>query len=168
PRARFRRCLSDRTASDRDRLVPGLDATPRERARRIRGSAGRGAGVCRVTGTLSAMAIATSEFRHVGRPRPRADAPERVTGRTRFPTDLAPAGALHARFVRSPYASARIVSIDGSAALKIPGVVAVLSARDLPVVDPRASSDSREIVLAFDRVVHVGHPVAAVVAETEA
>jgi CO/xanthine dehydrogenase Mo-binding subunit len=116
------------------------------------------------------VAITTDRdsLRVVGRPQRRVDAPERVRGQTRYTNDLAPAGALHARFVRSPYASARLVSVDATEALRVPGVVAVLSAKDLPLVDPRAASDAREIVLAFDRVVHVGQPVAAVVAETEA
>jgi CO/xanthine dehydrogenase Mo-binding subunit len=113
------------------------------------------------TGTVDTL-------RHVGRPQRRADAPERLTGRTRFANDLAPAGALVARFVRSPYASARITSVDKTQAEKVPGVVAVLTAGDLPLVDPRASSEAREIILAFDRVVYVGHPVVAVVAETDA
>ena len=117
------------------------------------------------------MAVATpaqTPLRHVGRPQRRQDAPERLTGRTRFANDLAPAGALHARFVRSPYASARIVSIDSSAATQVPGVVAVLTARDLPLVNAEASAESREIILAHSRVTYVGHPVVAVVAETEA
>jgi CO/xanthine dehydrogenase Mo-binding subunit len=107
-------------------------------------------------------------FRHVGHPRRRADAPERLTGRTRFTQDLAPADALHVRFVRSPYASAKIVSVDKTAALAIPGVVAVLTARDLPLVDVESAVAAREIIMAFDRAVHVGHPIVAVLAETEA
>src|SRR5713226_9532130 len=107
-------------------------------------------------------------FRHIGHPRRRADAPERLTGRTRFTQDLAPADALHVRFVRSPYASAKIVSVDKTAALLSPGVVAVLNARDLPLVDLEGAVAAREIVLAHDRAVHVGQPIVAVVAETEA
>src|SRR5713226_1622254 len=107
-------------------------------------------------------------FRHIGHPRRRADAPERLTGRTRFTQDLAPADALHVHFVRSPYASAKIVSVDKKAALAIHGVVAVLTARDLPLVDVEGAVAAREIVMAFDRVVHVGQPVVAVLAETEA
>ena len=49
-----------------------------------------------------------------------------------------------------------------------PGVVAVLTARDLPVADIKAAVDGRVILLALDRVLHVGQPVAAVLAETEA
>src|SRR5438552_6079605 len=109
-----------------------------------------------------------NSFRHIGRPQRRADAPERLTGRTRFTQDLALADALHVHFVRSPYAAARIVSVDKQAALAIPGVVAVLTVHDLPLVDAESAVLAREIVMAFDRVVHVGQPVVAVLAETEA
>jgi hypothetical protein len=75
---------------------------------------------------------------------------------------------LHARFVPSPYAAARLVSIDATEALRLPGVVAVLTARDLPVANIKAAVDSRVILLALDNVLHVGQPVAVVLAETEA
>ena len=114
-----------------------------------------------------AAASATS-FRFVGRRTKRADAPERLTGRLRFTNDLLLPGALHVRFVRSPHAAARIVSIDGSAALAIPGVHAVLTARDLPVPDIRAAVDGRRIMLALENVLYAGQPVAAVLAESEA
>ena len=107
-------------------------------------------------------------FRHIGHPQRRADSPERLTGRTRFTQDLAPADAVHVRFVRSPYASAKILSVDKQAALAIPGVVAVLTARDLPLVDVEGAVAAREIIMAFDRAVHVGQPVVAVLAESEA
>ncbi|MBV9326446.1 MAG: xanthine dehydrogenase family protein molybdopterin-binding subunit [Chloroflexi bacterium] len=107
-------------------------------------------------------------FRFVGRPTRRADAPERLTGRLRFTNDLLMPGALHVRFVRSPHAAARVVSIDPSAALATPGVVSVLTARDLPVADISAAVESRKIMLALDNVLYAGHPVAAVLAESEA
>ncbi len=110
----------------------------------------------------------TDGFTHIGRRQRRADSPERLTGRTRFTNDLLPAGALYTRFVRSPYASATIVSVDRAAAQQVPGVVAVLTAGDLPIPNPEAAAAARDILLAFDRVVHVGHPVVAVLAETEA
>ena len=91
-----------------------------------------------------------------------------MTGQTRFANDLLPPDALCTRFVRSPYGSAQITSIDKSAAQQVPGVVAVLTARDLPLADPEAAAESRDILLAFDRVVHVGQPVVAVLAETDA
>jgi CO/xanthine dehydrogenase Mo-binding subunit len=113
------------------------------------------------------MPTSVDGFLHVGHRRRRADSPERLTGRTRFTNDLLPLGALYTRFVRSPYASAKLVSVDASAAMNMPGVVAVLTARDLPIPDPAAAAAARDILLAFDRVVHVGQPVAAVLAETQ-
>lgn len=107
-------------------------------------------------------------YRFVGRRTKRDDAPQRLTGQTRFTHDLALPNAVHARFVVSPYASARITSIDATAALAIPGVVAVMTARDLPVPNIEAAVDARTILLTLDRVLHAGQPVAAVLAETEA
>ncbi len=63
---------------------------------------------------------------------------------------------MYGRLVRSPYASARILAVDKQRALSIPGVLAVLTAADLPVVDLRSAVDNRQIVLAFERVLYVG------------
>jgi CO/xanthine dehydrogenase Mo-binding subunit len=70
---------------------------------------------------------------------------------------------LHARFVTSPYAHARILGIDPSAALAMPGVAAVLTAKDLPDIPPEARN---RLLLARDRVIFAGQPVALVLAET--
>jgi CO/xanthine dehydrogenase Mo-binding subunit len=107
-------------------------------------------------------------LRLVGKRMRRADSPERLTGQVRYTGDLVLPGLLHGRLVRSPYASARIVSVDKQHALATPGVVAVLTAQDLPVRDLRAAVESRSIVLAFERATYVGQPVAVVLAETEA
>jgi CO/xanthine dehydrogenase Mo-binding subunit len=111
---------------------------------------------------------AANGYTQVGRRQRRADSPERLTGQTLFANDLRPPAALSTRFVRSPFGSATILSVDKSAAEQVPGVVAVLTARDLPLADPEAAAEARDILLAFDRVVHVGQPVVAVLAETEA
>jgi CO/xanthine dehydrogenase Mo-binding subunit len=107
-------------------------------------------------------------LRLVGKRFRRADSPERLTGQVRYTGDLVLPGLLHGRLVRSPHASARIVSVDKSEALAAPGVVAVVTAEDLPVGDVRAAVASRSIVLAFERVTYVGQPVAVVLAESEA
>ncbi len=118
---------------------------------------------------VQAPSTETSDgFRFIGRRVRRPDAPERLTGRTRFTNDLLLPGALHARFVRSPYAAARITSIDTEAAKAMPGVVAVLTARDLPIADVKSAVEGRHLMLALDRVTHAGQPVAAVLAESEA
>src|SRR5919202_6010666 len=117
---------------------------------------------------MTTTTLDRTRFRFVGRRTRRADAPERLTGQIRFTNDLVLPGALHCRFVLSPHAVARIVSVDASEARALPGVVAVLTARDLPVPDIAAAVENRSILLALDRVLHAGQPVVAVMGETEA
>jgi CO/xanthine dehydrogenase Mo-binding subunit len=116
------------------------------------------------------MAVVEEQIplRLVGKRLKRADSPERLTGTVRYTGDLVLPGLLHGRLVRSPHASARIVSVDKSEALGTPGVAAVLTAEDLPVRDIHAAVESRSIVLALERVTYVGQPVAVVLAESEA
>src|SRR5260370_9561277 len=64
----------------------------------------------------------------VGTSLPRQDGPDKVTGRARYAGDQALPGMLYARLVLSPYGHARILNIDTSAALSVPGVVAVFTA----------------------------------------
>src|SRR3954467_15523860 len=108
------------------------------------------------------------DLRLVGKRVKRADSPERLTGQVRFTGDLVLPGVLHARLVRSPHASARIVSIDRDQAMKTSGVARVLTAEDLPVRNIKEAVDNRSIVLGLGRVTYVGQPVAVVLAETEA
>lgn len=117
-----------------------------------------------------AMAVVDepSALRLVGKRFKRADSPERLTGQVRFTGDLVLPNVLYARLVRSPHASAKIVSIDSSEAETMPGVVRVLRAEDLPVPNIRAAVDNRTIVLALDRATYVGQPVAVVLADSEA
>lgn len=101
----------------------------------------------------------------IGTPIPRIDSGAKVRGRTRFGADLAVVGMLHARLVLSPYAHARIRSIDSSMARAARGVEAVLTARDLPIV---SSGDTRaDEPLARDEARFAGQPVAIVLARTE-
>ncbi len=103
----------------------------------------------------------------VGTSLPRQDGPDKVTGRARYAGDQALPGMLYARLVLSPYAHARILNIDTSAALSVPGVVAVFTAETLGMAqaDPLSRSQSP---LAQQEVLWCGHPVAIVVGETEA
>lgn len=97
-----------------------------------------------------------------------------LRGRGRYVSDVALPGLLHAAFLRSPAAHARLESVDTSAALRLPGVVTVLTAADLDgVVSPmRAVSRAPNYrpcttpVLAADKVRMVGEPIALVVAES--
>jgi CO/xanthine dehydrogenase Mo-binding subunit len=90
-----------------------------------------------------------------------------LTGRTRYAGDLALPGLLHARLVLSPYAHARIVNIDTSAAEAIPGVVAVFTSKTLGMALANSSSRA-QAPLAQNEVFWCGHPVAVVVGESEA
>ena len=106
-----------------------------------------------------------TEFKAIGRPTRLADGRAKVTGATRYTADLQLPGMLHARLVTSLYAHANLRGIDAAAALAVPGVAAVLTARDMP--DVRPSSRNR-LLLARERVIFVGQPVALVLAESEA
>jgi CO/xanthine dehydrogenase Mo-binding subunit len=92
------------------------------------------------------------------------DGQPKVTGQVRYLADLYVPDMLHARFVTSPYAHARILNIDKTAALAIPGVVAVLTAQDFPNIVP---INRQRLLLARDRAIFVGQPVAMVLAENE-
>jgi len=94
------------------------------------------------------------------------DGEAKVRGATRYAADLPIPGVLHARLVLATEAHARIASIETGAARAVPGVVAVLTAADLPV-SPDAPGRAGE-PLAREEVVFAGQPVAMVVAETEA
>lgn len=96
----------------------------------------------------------------------RADAAAKVTGRFEYGVDIDRPGMLWARLCRSEATSARIVSVDASAAEALPGVWAVLTGVD--TTECRASRFIRdEPILARDRVRYRGEPIAVVAAETE-
>jgi carbon-monoxide dehydrogenase large subunit len=112
---------------------------------------------------------------YVGRPVRRLEDPRLITGQGKFVDDLAPPGLLHAAFVRSFEAHARIEDIDIDDAVASPGVVGVFTAADLGVERPMLNSypapflvDSVQAPpLASDEVCYVGEPIAVVVAETK-
>src|SRR5436309_3992671 len=101
----------------------------------------------------------------IGVPRRRRDGEAKVRGLTRYVADMPLHGLLHARLVLAAEAHARITGIDASEALAVPGVVAVLTAQDLPIV---GGSGRAAEPLARDEIVWAGQPVALVVAESEA
>ena len=103
-----------------------------------------------------------------------------VQGRGRYVADAPLPNQAFAYFVRSPHAFARIVSIDTSGATDMPGVVAVLTAKDMegignlsqhPPIPGRNGGKliiSQRPALAGERVTHIGEPVAMVVADSAA
>jgi CO/xanthine dehydrogenase Mo-binding subunit len=105
------------------------------------------------------------DFKTIGQSRPLIDGPAKVTGVTRFTADLNTPGLLHARFVASLHAHANIRAIDVSGAMGTPGVVAVLTAEDMPEIAP---SSRTRLLLARDRVIFAGQPVAMVLATSAA
>src|SRR5438552_3295772 len=98
------------------------------------------------------------------RGRRRQEGGEKVTGATRFTADLELAGLLHVQLVVSQAPSARIRGIETSAARSAPGVIDVITSRELPETD----SAGPDVPLAKDRVFYLGQPVVAIVAQTEA
>ena len=102
--------------------------------------------------------------RAIGRSIPRVDGRPKVMGRARFAADIGVRGLLHARPVLALPAHARIVRIDASEAMAVPGVVAVLTTDDLPIAT--TDGDRLHEPLARSEIVWAGQPVALVVAET--
>ncbi len=95
-----------------------------------------------------------------------------LTGRATYMDDLRLPGMLAVAFLRSPHAHARLVSVDAGAALRLPGVVAVLTGQDVarlarPIRAELSAPGYRASdwpALAQGKVRYVGEPVAAVVA----
>jgi CO/xanthine dehydrogenase Mo-binding subunit len=101
----------------------------------------------------------------IGQPLPRHDALGKVTGDARYPADLLDPDTLHLRVVYAGRPHARILHIDCSAALAIPGVATVLTAADVPY-NAFGLIDHDQPVLCGDRVRFAGDKVAVVVANS--
>ena len=118
--------------------------------------------------------LATVDYDVVGTRPIRHDGADKVTGRALYGADYLTADLLHGRILRSPHAHARIVSIDTRKAEALPGVRAVVTAKDLPDVDPGVTVNYgegdvgldylRRNVLADDKVLYGGHAIAGVAA----
>src|SRR5919108_3956023 len=113
---------------------------------------------------------------YVGQPVKRFEDPKLITGRGAFVDDIKLPDMLHAAVLRSPYAHARVRSVDASAARALPGVATVLTGADiagvLPDIPTRAMTGERAVdelrppehpLLAKDKVCYVGQAVAVVV-----
>ena len=117
-----------------------------------------------------------SGFKVIGTTPVRHDATDKVTGQARYGADITLPGLLHGKILRSPHAHAKIRSIDAAKALALPGVKAVVTSADLPVLsgrpvdvtegsplNPRFLSNN---VLASGKVLYKAHPVAGVAADS--
>ena len=124
--------------------------------------------------TIANQESATRDkYNVVGTRPPRHDGFDKVTGAARFGADINLPGMLHGKILRSPHAHARIRSIDTSKAEALPGVMAVATAQDFPIVQERAIDFENaqgnpriiaENILADRKVLYKGHAVAAVAA----
>ena len=115
--------------------------------------------------------------RYTGASIKRSEDPRILTGAGRYVDDIKLPGMLHAAFVRSPLAHARVISVDAEAARALPGVVAVLTGADLETMTVPgpdtlmalmgwAGPTPEFTLLATDKVRLVGDPVAVVIAES--
>jgi carbon-monoxide dehydrogenase large subunit len=115
--------------------------------------------------------------KHFGARVARLEDPALLSGRGRFVDDVNLVGLLHACFVRSSYAHARLQAIDIKAAMVMPGVHAVITADDLPgpmrsepmpmlLPNSALSAVCTQYVLARGEVFYVGQPIAVVIADS--
>lgn len=125
------------------------------------------------------MSFDWAQTRHIGRHVRRVEDAALLTGRARFVDDFHFPGMLHAHFVRSPVAHAKLIAVDVSAALAMDGVRAVYLYGDLvkhhtaPRIPLAFASkglrfDVEPPVLASEELTYVGEPVAMIVAESRA
>ncbi len=119
-------------------------------------------------------------MKYIGKRVQRNEDPRLLTGQALFVDDVAIPGMLHAAFLRSDYAHARLKSIDVSAARERPGVVAVYTAEDMgedwkpgpPLVSPPPTvkdvlfHSRTQVPLVKDKVRYAGEPIAVVIAES--
>src|SRR6266478_2306281 len=117
--------------------------------------------------------IAPTRFKWVGTRPIRPDGVPKVTGRAMYGADFATAGTLYGKVMRSPHAHARICSIDTSKAEALPGVKAVVTAKDFPDQKFEYQGPERvqqnfwhmtRNVMAREKALYEGHAVAAVAA----
>src|SRR5712672_4273725 len=121
--------------------------------------------------------ISPTQFKWVGTRPIRPDGVPKVTGRAMYAADMAMPGQLVGAILRSPHAHARIRSIDTSKAAALPGVKAVVSSADFPeqkfeYVGPERVAQNfwhmTRNIMAREKVLNEGHPVAAVAAASKA
>ncbi|MBI4963163.1 MAG: molybdopterin-dependent oxidoreductase [Desulfomonile tiedjei] len=105
------------------------------------------------------------QFNVVGRRLPMVDAAAKVTGSAQFTDDLVFPGMLHGKILRSPHAHARILNVDVSKAMRLPGVKGVVTGAEIPDrqygIVPKARD---EYAIAKGKVRYIGDEVAAVCA----
>src|SRR5215831_11358239 len=99
---------------------------------------------------------------------PMVDGPDKVSGQAKYTADLVTPGLLAGRIFRSPYSHAEIVDVDVTAALRLPGVKAIVTGADCDRTFGVLPIARSEHALARDKVRYRGEPVAAVAAVDDA
>ena len=109
----------------------------------------------------------------VGASLPRKEEDRLLRGRGKFADDIKLREMLYLRFVRSPYAHARVASVDTSAAEALPGVVCSITGKEIAAqtqafieIGPDHAQKIRDFPMAVGKALYQGEPVAAVVAES--
>ena len=123
--------------------------------------------------TTPNQVLSEIEYNVVGKRPVRPDGVDKVTGRAQYGADIQLTGLLHGKVLRSPHPHARIRSINTAQAQALPGVKAVITAQDLPFAslskDELGADYGRlkfasDHILASDKALYKGHPIAAVAA----
>ena len=113
------------------------------------------------------------DYSVIGKNPHRHDGTDKVTGRAQYGADIRLPGMMYGAMLRSPHAHAHILSIDTSEAESVPGVRAVVTAKDLPDVESKIAElgegtinlrHQSNNILAKDKVLYFGHAIAAVAA----
>jgi len=107
-----------------------------------------------------------SNFKIIGKPQPRLDGPETVSGTAKYTVDVVLPGMLHVKLLRSPLPHANIRRVDASRARALAGVAAVLTADDVPRKRFGFSLQDEQI-FASDKVRYIGDVIAAIAASAE-
>src|SRR6202166_2456206 len=120
-----------------------------------------------------AASTTTGNFKVIGTRPIRHDGVDKVTGRAKYGADYAFPGMLHGKVLRSPHAHANSKSIKIDKALKLPGVKAIVTHKDLPAAENKLEQAGEMMInpmylsmniLAHDKVLYDGHAIAAVAA----
>ena len=114
------------------------------------------------------IVLSNTEYKVIGTRPIRHDGTDKVTGRAKYGADFSASDLLHGKVLRSPHAHAKIKSIDVSKALAYPGVKAIITGQDMPISKMespgRTARFASDNVMAREKVLYKGHPLAAVAA----
>ena len=106
-------------------------------------------------------------FDVIGKPTQLIDGKDKVTGTAVFVRDITVPHMVYGKTLKSPYPHAKILGIDTEEAKKVPGVIAVVTGKDIPGNERAVGTSGDLAVLTTDKVRFIGDEVAAVVAVDE-